>query len=160
MFRQENSNQFFETNTVKSPLLKGGEVRFFILKLLIMATEDLPFSGAPKNRVYRDQIVTTEDLLDFKAELLDEIGKLLNQFNAEPSKKWLKSPEVRKLLGISPGTLQNLRVNGSLPYTKIGGVLFYDFDDIRKMLQANRIQNGFSSQLHPDRPPKQRRNEV
>lgn len=54
-------------------------------------------------------------------------------------RKWLKSHEVRKLLTISPGTLQNLRVNGSLSYTKIGGVIYYDYDDIRKMLEANKL---------------------
>ena len=53
-------------------------------------------------------------------------------------KKWLKSPEVRELLGISPGTLQNLRMNGTLPFTKVGGVVYYQSDDILKMLEANR----------------------
>lgn len=128
-------------------------VRLFTFKFLIMATENQPFSGVAKSRLYRDQIVTTEVLLEFKAELLDEIGKLLKQLSDEPSKKWLKSPEVRKLLGISPGTLQNMRVNGSLPYTKIGGVLFYEFEDIRKMLEANRIQNSHAARPFPDRPP-------
>ena len=47
-------------------------------------------------------------------------------------------PEVRELLGISPGTLQNLRVNGTLPYTKVGGVVYYQSDDILKMLEENR----------------------
>jgi hypothetical protein len=37
------------------------------------------------------------------------------------SKQWLKSVDVRKMLNISPGTLQNLRINGTLRYTKIGG---------------------------------------
>jgi len=32
---------------------------------------------------------------------------------------------VRKLLGVSNGTLQTLRVNGSLPFSKIGGLYFY-----------------------------------
>lgn len=118
-----------------------------------MAVENSSFSGAARGRVYREQIITTGDLEEFKIELLDEIGKLLKQVNGEPSKKWLKSQEVRKLLGISPGTLQNLRVNGTLPYTKVGGVIFYEFSDIRKMLEGNRIQNSLSSQLYPDRPP-------
>ncbi len=100
-----------------------------------MSVENSNFSGAAKGRLYREQILTTEDLREFKAELLDEIGKLLMQLRGEPSKKWLKSPEARELLGISPGTLQNLRVNGTLPYMKVGGVLYYDIDDIRKLLE-------------------------
>jgi hypothetical protein len=50
----------------------------------------------------------------------------------KPEKKWLKSSEVKKMLGISPGTLQNLRINGMLPFTKIGGLSF----TIRKTLKS------------------------
>jgi len=45
---------------------------------------------------------------------------------------------VKKLLGISPGTLQNLRINGTLPFTKIGGVILYDYEDIQKMLSNHK----------------------
>jgi hypothetical protein len=85
------------------------------------------------------QILTTEDLHDFKIELIDEFKKLLRQNGIQPVKKWLKSPEVRKLLSISPGTLQNLRINGTLPFTKIGGVIYYDYEDIQKMLQSTKV---------------------
>ena len=54
-----------------------------------------------------------------------------------PAKKWLKSSEVRKLLGISTGTLQNLRINGLLSYSKVGGIMFYDYEEIQKLLQGN-----------------------
>jgi hypothetical protein len=55
-----------------------------------------------------------------------------------PAQKWLKSNQVRKMLLVSPGTLQNLRINGTLPYTKIGGVIFYDYEDIKKMLEKHK----------------------
>ncbi len=87
-------------------------------------------------------IITTEDLLEFKMELLDDIKNLLNN-QSNHTKKWLKSPEVRELLGISPGTLQNLRINGTLPYTKIGGVLYYDYQEIMQVLEKNRIHNKY-----------------
>lgn len=83
-------------------------------------------------------IITLEDLQNFKQELLAEIQKLLSQRQATPTHKWLKSHEVRRLLTLSPGTLQNLRVNGTLPFTKIGGVIFYDYDDIQKMIQQHK----------------------
>ena len=83
-------------------------------------------------------IVTVEDLESFKEELLTEIQKLLSQRQTTPARKWLKSHEVRRLLTLSPGTLQNLRVNGTLPFTKIGGVIFYDYDDIQKMIEENK----------------------
>jgi hypothetical protein len=83
------------------------------------------------------ELVTTDDLREFKTEILTEIKKLFKE-HGQPAKKWLKSGEVRKLLGISPGTLQNLRVTGTLPFTKVGGTLYYDYQDVRKMLEENR----------------------
>lgn len=83
-------------------------------------------------------IITLEDLLNFKQELLEEIKTLFLQTHPTPAKKWMKSHQVRKLLTISPGTLQNLRINGTLPFTKIGGVIFYDYDDIQKMIERNK----------------------
>ncbi|UII21664.1 helix-turn-helix domain-containing protein [Fulvivirga ligni] len=87
------------------------------------------------------EIITQDDLREFKLELIDEFKKILKEHAGTPVKKWLKSPEVRKLLDISPGTLQNLRINGTLPFTKIGGVIYYDYQDIEKMLMENRVQN-------------------
>ena len=87
------------------------------------------------------ELVTTDDLREFKIEILAAIKKLFNEYYGQPAKKWLKSGEVRKLLGISPGTLQNLRVTGTLPFTKVGGTLYYDYQDVRKMLEENQKKN-------------------
>ncbi|SFZ89519.1 Helix-turn-helix domain-containing protein [Flaviramulus basaltis] len=86
-------------------------------------------------------IITTEDLREFKMELLEDIKQVLSNQSGQPFKKWLKSPEVRDLLGISPGTLQNLRINGTLPYTKVGGVLYYDYQEIMQVLEKNKVDN-------------------
>ena len=83
-------------------------------------------------------IVTTEDLIVFKEELLDEIKAIFAQRN-QPPKRYLRSAEVRKLLGISPGTLQNLRINGTIPFSKVGGVLYYPYEGIMKVLQENLV---------------------
>jgi len=88
-------------------------------------------------------IITMEDLREFKMELLDGIKELLNNQTGNTSKRWLKSPEVRELLGISPGTLQNLRINGTLPYTKVGGIVYYDQEEIMEVMEKNRIHNKF-----------------
>ena len=77
-----------------------------------MANEHQNLASTPKSKLYREQIITTDDLYEFKTELLDEIKLLFKEHNGQPSKKWLKSYEVRKILNISPGTLQNLRVKG------------------------------------------------
>ena len=88
-------------------------------------------------------IITTEDLMEFKIELLEDIKELLQDQSGQQGKKWLKSNEVRELLGISPGTLQNLRVNGTLPFTRIGGILYYDHVEIMKVLERNKVNPRF-----------------
>jgi hypothetical protein len=90
------------------------------------------------------EIITTDDLREFKTELLMEFRKMLKEHHGQPSKKWLKSYEVKKMLGISPGTLQNMRINGTIPFTKMGGILFYDSEDIRKILEDNKNVPRFS----------------
>ncbi|WP_114491412.1 helix-turn-helix domain-containing protein [Candidatus Ulvibacter alkanivorans] len=89
--------------------------------------------------------ITTDDLRDFKMELLDDIKKLLTNQSKTKLKKYLKSSEVMDLLQVSPGTLQNLRINGTLPYTKVGGIIYYDVQEIQKVMDANRVQHGLNS---------------
>lgn len=91
-----------------------------------------------KQKLYREQLITAGDLYDFKNDLLIEFKRLLKEVSGQPTKKWLKSFEVRKLLNISPNTLANLRINGTLPFTKIGGVIYYDYEDIQGMLASRK----------------------
>lgn len=80
------------------------------------------------------ELITREDLNEFRSLLLNDLKEII-QSNPQKTKQWLKSNEVRKLLNISSGTLQNLRINGTLSYTKIGGINYYKYDDIVKMLE-------------------------
>jgi len=84
------------------------------------------------------EIITKEDLKQFKSEMLTEIKQLIKPGEQGQAKQWLKSAEVRKLLNISPGTLQNLRINGTLRYTKIGGMMYYKLEDITKLLEGGQ----------------------
>lgn len=77
--------------------------------------------------------MTKKDLQQFKLELLEELKELLGRDN-KPKSEWLRSGEVRKMLKISPGTLQNLRICGTLRSTKLGGIHYYNQDDINKIL--------------------------
>ena len=47
------------------------------------------------------------------------------------------------MLGISHGTLQNLRITRSLPYTKLGGIMFYRREDIEKILEAGLVSKKY-----------------
>lgn len=82
--------------------------------------------------------VTGADLDAFADRLLQRLEHLLHQRPPTPPRKWLKSHDVRRLLMISPNTLTTMRVNGTLPYAKIGGILFYDPDDILQLLNEKK----------------------
>ncbi len=92
-------------------------------------------------------IVTVDDLLAFKSEMINHLEKVKEEIlqnlpqtvaPAEPELDLLRSFQVQKMLGISAGTLQTLRINGTIPYTKVGGVIYYDRQDIMKILEENR----------------------
>ena len=79
------------------------------------------------------QVVTKRDLLNFGNLLLSEIKN--SKTTETPTKQWLKSAEVREILKISPGTLQNLLINWTLKYKRIGGIIYYNYEGIVKMLE-------------------------
>jgi predicted site-specific integrase-resolvase len=58
-----------------------------------------------------------------------------NNFN------WLRSKDVREMLGISDSTLQTMRIKGTIPAYKLGATWFYREDEILKTLFENKNQN-------------------
>ena len=68
-----------------------------------MEIENNSFASTNKNRMYREQIITREDLNEFRSLLLTDLKEIFNT-KSQAQKKWLKSNEVRKLLNISSGT--------------------------------------------------------
>ncbi len=94
-------------------------------------------------------IITKEELVEFKNDFLKEIEKLLMNNKEKISrlqngrspieKRWMKSNEARKLLNISPGTFHKLKTNGIVPYSRIGKVCLYDYEEIVKLIQSNKI---------------------
>ncbi|HCU46341.1 MAG TPA: DNA-binding protein [Sphingobacterium sp.] len=79
------------------------------------------------------EILTREDLATFKAELLNDLRNLLSG-KLSTQKKWIKTKDVVKMLQISPGTLQNYRINGTINYSKIGNTIYYSLEDIQLLL--------------------------
>lgn len=51
---------------------------------------------------------------------------------------WLRSSNVREMLGISDSTLQTMRINKTLPAYKLGSTWFYREDEIFESLLAGR----------------------
>lgn len=86
-------------------------------------------------------MVSQQDLENLKNEILREIEalrKLLEHITGmfSPPRQWLKSYEVRELMGISGGTLQNMRNNGTLASKKVGGLMYYKYSDILKLMEG------------------------
>ncbi|MCX2483694.1 helix-turn-helix domain-containing protein [Pedobacter sp. MR2016-24] len=84
------------------------------------------------------EILTKEELQRFKSELIEEIKKTIRTNETLTNKRFLRSSEVRTMLKISSGTLQNLRIEGRLPYEKIGGIFYYAHADIEQFLGGIR----------------------
>ena len=83
------------------------------------------------------EVVTKDDLQEFRVQLLDEIKEALKAaVKPQPAKLWLRSKEVRKILSISPGTLQNLRIAGKIRSSKVGNLHYYRKEDIETLLNG------------------------
>ena len=83
------------------------------------------------------QVITTDDLIHFKNEILSDIKTILETLQPEPKKQWVKSDELRRFLNVSASTLQNLRANGTVIHTRFGGSIYYDFDHVQKKFAEN-----------------------
>ena len=84
------------------------------------------------------ELLTRKDLLEFKIDLFNELKKLLSK-PQEDQKRYLKSREVLQILRISPGTLQNLRQNKTLPYRQMGRILYYDPEDVAILFKRRGV---------------------
>ena len=84
------------------------------------------------------EIITHEDLQKFRLQLLEDLTRIMSgAVQPESNKEWLRSSEVRKMLSISHGTLQNLRIKNILPHRKIGGLMYYKYQDILRLLEGD-----------------------
>jgi hypothetical protein len=83
-------------------------------------------------------IITPDDLENFRQRLLEDIQNLPPRKDVTTAGRWLRSDEVLIILKVSLGTLQHLRRSGALPYTKIGNVIYYDVEDIEKMMLKSK----------------------
>ncbi len=72
--------------------------------------------------------ISLDDLND------EELDKLVEHSFLED---WIDGQDVMHTLHISPRTLQTLRSNGILPFSRIGNKLYYRKQDILKILSDN-----------------------
>ncbi|REH01002.1 MerR family transcriptional regulator [Flavobacterium aquicola] len=85
-----------------------------------------------------EEIITKEDLRQFGLLLLDSMRSIIKESHgkAETAEgEWLKSKAVRKLLDISAGTIQNLRMTQKVRFKKVLGSYYYNREDILKLFK-------------------------
>ena len=98
-------------------------------------TEPAAYGRRNENVYTRPVSYSVSDLDQFRNDLLKEFEYLLSQKHSAPEKQWLKSSDVRKPLKISSVTLQHLRETGRLRFSKVGGIIYYQHEDIQSMLE-------------------------
>lgn len=84
-------------------------------------------------------LALSHEMKDIKARI-----ELLRQSRVDRLKHtWIDNQDVLQLLHISKRTLQTLRANGTLPYSKIKGKFYYKVSDIEQLLQDNYYNHNF-----------------
>lgn len=77
------------------------------------------------------ELVTKEDLQQFRFQLINDLKQLIERHIEKPTAlEWVKSKQVRDMLNVSPGTLQNLRIQGKIKPKKIGGSWYYNLKEL------------------------------
>lgn len=93
-----------------------------------------------------NDIVTKEDLRQFGLLIMNSFREAIKEITPKDKigadNEWLKSKIVRKLLDISPGSLQNLRITGKIRFKKVLGSYYYSRHDIDKLFSENLHGHG------------------
>jgi predicted DNA-binding transcriptional regulator AlpA len=79
----------------------------------------------------------SEDELQTLVHKLGEALKSPSVGSHDGSTNWLTNEEAMEFLDVSRSTLKRYRLDGKLPYSKIGQKIYYRLEDIREMLEEN-----------------------
>ncbi|MFA6126131.1 MAG: helix-turn-helix domain-containing protein [Bacteroidales bacterium] len=74
-------------------------------------------------------------------QLNERLGALEHvKMNPEVPFGWIDTADVLKMLKISLRTLQGYRDDGIIPFSRIGGKIFFLRSDIEAILEKNRVE--------------------
>lgn len=83
-------------------------------------------------------ILLETDQLEQLAEGIKEVKSLLLKERNHPSHlDLLRTSEVKKILKLKDSSLATLRQNGTLPFSKVGGTIYYLKEDILELIRNN-----------------------
>lgn len=82
-------------------------------------------------------MASKQDLEIFRLRIISDIERLLKTTSNQPKEEfdWLRSKAIRKMMDISPATLQNLRITSKIRYKKIMGSYYYSRTDLQKLFE-------------------------
>lgn len=82
-------------------------------------------------------IVTKDDLYVFRNNLLADLKAVISEAvqKIPESPEGYKTKHVRAILGCSVNKLVALRIARKLRWKKVGGTIYYNKDDVKKLVQ-------------------------
>ena len=81
------------------------------------------------------------DLFKRISSLQTKLDKLYEK-NGQNSKEWINNEEACMMLNLSKISIMNLRKRNLLPFTKLGGKIFYKLADIEALLSSGYKSGG------------------
>ena len=84
------------------------------------------------------EIVTKEDLQVLRMQLIGDIKAIILSMNVQERGEkieGLRTKDARKILGCSVNKLVSLRIARKIRWKKIGGTVYYNRDDVRRLLE-------------------------
>ena len=83
-------------------------------------------------------VINAEDLERQLQKVVNEVKSAVTN-NDSSNVRWIRSKQVKELLGISDSKLQTMRINRSITYSQIDGTYFYDKESILSLLEQNKV---------------------
>lgn len=78
----------------------------------------------------KDFVIVKAYVTSLRKTKIDSIGET-----------WIDGQDVMQTMHISKRTLQTLRDNGTLPYSRVNGKFYYKITDIESLLDSNYSHN-------------------
>lgn len=103
------------------------------------ATEMTTDGIHPDSRIYRKCPYLQSSLLKWKSVSPENLSDNETENSEEYLilEDWIDAQDVMHYLHISPRTLQTLRTNGTLPFSRIGNKIYYLRQDVERILRDN-----------------------
>jgi hypothetical protein len=84
------------------------------------------------------ELVTKDDLKILRAEIVGDVRVLIEQYLKVQGEdlRGYRTREMREIFRCSAGKLKSLRASGKIRTKRIGGTVYYNKEDVKKLLTA------------------------